>query len=72
MEAQERLEIYYDDDIRVAEVKGFSVKPHVLFFNDIQAEDSSDYWINENVAGYYGKEKVILIEDEKGKTMGME
>lgn len=59
-EAQERLIIYEDRNITVAEVKSHSVKPKLLYFNDVQEEDSVDYWINENIAAYYGKQLVIL------------
>ncbi|MBQ9135786.1 MAG: hypothetical protein IJX66_06815 [Lachnospiraceae bacterium] len=58
-EAQERLAIYKDEDIQIAEVQMFSVKPHVLYFADVVEE--SNYWINENIAEYYGKEKVVLL-----------
>lgn len=67
-EAQERLEIYRDDAVTIAEVAPFSVKPHVLFFNDVHSEDSADYWINENIAAYYEKEKVVLIEENNSNT----
>lgn len=59
-EAQERLEIYRDESNPVAAVEAFSVKPKVLYFTDIVPEDDINYWINENVAEYYGKEKVVL------------
>lgn len=59
-EAQERLEIYRDESNSVAEVEAFSVKPKVLYFTDIVQEGDMNYWINENIAEYYGKEKVVL------------
>ena len=59
-EAQERLADYTNPDVSVVEVKPFSVKPHVLYFTDVVEEGEPNYWINENIAAYYGKEKVIL------------
>ena len=61
-EAQKRLSDYCDEEIKVVYVEPFSIKPHVLFFNDVHEEGSSDYWINENIAAYYGKEKIVLME----------
>ena len=59
-EAQERLVDYKNPDVTVVEAEPFSVKPHVLYFTDIVEEGEPNYWINENIAAYYGKEKVIL------------
>lgn len=59
-EAQERLADYTNPDVSVVEVKPFSAKPHVLYFTDVVEEGEPNYWINENIAAYYGKEKVIL------------
>ncbi|MDD6180017.1 MAG: DUF6056 family protein [Clostridium sp.] len=59
-EAQERLVDYKNPDVTVVEAETFSVKPHVLYFTDIVEEGEPNYWINENIAAYYGKEKVIL------------
>lgn len=59
-EADERLTLYLDETVDIVEVEPFSVKPKVLFFNDLQEEDSVEYWINKSVAAYYHKEKVIL------------
>lgn len=66
-EAQVRQEIYLDESVTIAEVKAFSVKPKVLYFSDIVVEGDVNYWINEHVARYYGKEKVILkVENNEG------
>ena len=62
-EAQERLAIYEDDTVTIAEVEAFSVQPKVLYFADVVAEGDANYWINENIAQYYGKEKVVLREN---------
>lgn len=64
-EGRERLAVYRDDTVVVAEVSAFTVKPHVLFFTDIVKEGDANYWINENIAEYYGKEKVILKEQSE-------
>lgn len=64
-EAQERQEIYRDETITVAVVAPFSAKPKVLYFTDIVPEGDANYWINENIAAYYGKEKVLLGEPDK-------
>ena len=44
-------------DEKIVELSPLSVKPYVLFFDDIS--DPSD-WKNECLALYYNKEKVIL------------
>ncbi|MBD5478432.1 MAG: hypothetical protein HDR08_07965 [Lachnospiraceae bacterium] len=64
-EAQERQEIYRDETITVAVAAPFSAKPKVLYFTDIVPEGDANYWINENIAAYYGKEKVLLGEPDK-------
>ena len=63
-EAQERLTDYKNPDVTVVEAEPFSVKPHVLYFTDIVEEGEPNYWINENIAAYYGKEKVILRKSQ--------
>ncbi len=60
-EAQSRLDDYLNEELKVVEVTPFTVKPKVLYFNDVKAENHPDYWINENIADYYGKEKIILL-----------
>ena len=57
-ENESRWEIYTDDSIKDAEVEDFSVKPYVLYHDDI-AEDETD-WRNYTVAGFFGKESVRL------------
>lgn len=63
-EADERLLLYLDETVDIVEIEPFSVKPKVLFFNDLQEEDSVEYWINESVAAYYQKEKVMLSNSQ--------
>ena len=64
VEAQERLTDYKNPDVTVVEVAPFSVKPHVLYFTDIVEEGEPNYWINENIAAYYGKKRVILRKSQ--------
>ncbi len=59
-QAQERLALYQDDTISVVEVEPFTVRPKVLYFTDVVEEGNVNYWINENIADYYGKEKILL------------
>ena len=55
-----RLEIYNDPKIAHMEIPAFTVKPKVLFFDDI-TDDASD-WKNVALAGFYSKETAVLIE----------
>lgn len=59
-EAQIRLNDYHNDDMPIVEVNPFSAKPYVLYFTDVAEEGEQNYWINESIAEYYGKEKVLL------------
>lgn len=61
-EAQERISILNDSNYTIVEFEPHTVKPRVLFYNDIQADDSPDYWINLNMAEYYAKEEILLKE----------
>lgn len=56
-EYQERLQRLASDEAQVA-VKEFSVKPYLLYFDDI-TEDPQN-WKNTAVASWYGKEAVYL------------
>lgn len=53
-----RWEIYTDDTIKDVAVEDFSVKPYVLYHDDI-AEDGAD-WRNYTVASFFGKDSVRL------------
>lgn len=57
-EAMERKAVYLDPDIMHAEVEPYSVKPYLLFFDDIT--DDPGNWKNVGVGVYYGKESVRL------------
>ncbi len=62
-ENEVRWEIYEDDAVKNAEVEDFSVKPYVLYHDDI-VEDETD-WRNHTVAGFFGKDSVRLIRQEE-------
>lgn len=53
-----RWEIYTDDTIKDVAVEDFSVKPYVLYHDDI-AEDEAD-WRNYTVASFFEKDSVRL------------
>ena len=53
-----RWKIFTDDSIRDAVVEDFSVKPYVLYHDDI-VEDYTD-WRNYTVASFFGKDSVRL------------
>lgn len=53
-----RWEIYTDDSIKDAEVEDFSVKPYVLYHDDI-VEDETD-WRNYTVGSFFGKDSIRL------------
>lgn len=57
-ENKARWAIYEDDAILDVEVEDFSVKPRVLYHDDI-VEDSTD-WRNSAVANFFGKNSVRL------------
>lgn len=59
-ENEDRLQQYKDSSISVVKVEPYSVQPHLLFLSDLDEEDGGNYWVNESVAAYYGKEKVLL------------
>lgn len=57
-ENEGRWEIYTDDSVKNAEVEEFSIKPYVLYHDDI-TEDETD-WRNSTVAGFFGKDSIRL------------
>lgn len=62
MKQEERLEILLDDTISDAELKEFTVKPYLLFYEDI--EPDAKIWKNLRMRDYYRKNTVRLVEDE--------
>lgn len=59
-EYQERLEILEDNTAQEVQLKSFTLKPYVLFFDDIETDKEN--WKNTAMAKYYGK-TVIYLED---------
>lgn len=57
LENEERLFILKNLEVKDAVIKDFSVKPYVLYFDDI--EDVNN-WKNFSMAKYYGKDSVSL------------
>lgn len=55
----ERQKILMDDSELCAEIPEFTVKPWVLYFDDIEADATN--WKNIDTARFYGKESVWLI-----------
>lgn len=58
---EERLEILQNDAILDAELKDFTVKPYLLFYEDI--EPDAENWKNTRMRDYYRKDTVRRIED---------
>lgn len=58
LEADERNEIYRNKSINHANVLAYTVKPYVLYYDDIKA-DKND-WRNTSVAKYYNKDSVAI------------
>lgn len=52
------MDLLYDDSIQDVELQELSVKPYVLYFDDIT--NNPDDWRNTAVAEYYNKSSVIL------------
>lgn len=59
-EAMARKELYEDPSLADVQVEPYSVKPYLLFFDDIT--DDAGNWKNVVLAMYYGKESVSLTE----------
>lgn len=59
-EMNERLKLYLDDSLKEVYVQRLSVKPDILFFDDL--EESPDDWRNQSVARYYHKDFVAYAE----------
>lgn len=58
-EYMKRLEQLNSDE-KIITLESFSVKPRLLYFDDIQTDPYD--WRNNTVARWYGKEQVYLIE----------
>lgn len=57
-EGMERKKIYENINILEAEVEPYSIKPELLYFDDIT--DDPDNWKNKGLAEFYGKDSVKL------------
>lgn len=57
-EEAERLKILNNPDIKDAVLKPYSVKPHVLFFDDITSDPAN--WRNKDMAEFWNKDSVII------------
>ena len=55
-EADERIAILNRNE-KISELKDFTVRPYVLYFDDITTDEND--WKNQAMANWYGKEKVI-------------
>lgn len=60
VQSLEREEMLRTTKEKKVEVQSTTAHPHLLFFDDITT-DSSD-WRNKNMAKWYGKKKVVLVE----------
>lgn len=59
LEETERLKILMDDTVMDAELKEFSAKPALLFYEDIEPE--ADNWKNVRMSSYFRKNSIKLI-----------
>ncbi len=57
-----RLTLYEDEALREVAVEPLRSKPYVLYYEDIT--DDPNYWSNQGVASFYGKDKVYLLPSE--------
>ncbi len=62
LECEERKQILNDPAVMNVELKSFSCRPELLFYSDIDPDESN--WINKAVAYYYGKDRVVLIDNK--------
>lgn len=58
-EEAERLKLLNDPDIKDVVLKPYSVKPPVLFFDDITSDPSD--WRNKDMARFWNKDSIALI-----------
>lgn len=62
-EEKERMEVLLDDEVKDAEIREFSVKPDLLFYEDIEPE--ADNWKNIRMSDYFRKDSVRLIPQKE-------
>lgn len=63
IESNSRLKLFLDPSKKNIVVPNYSVKPTLLFVNDIGTD--ANYWQNENAALFFRKEKIVLEEADK-------
>lgn len=61
IQQQERLTILLDPQVKTARLPFLKNPPTLLLFQDITPD--ANEWINQAVAGYYGKEQVVGVEE---------
>lgn len=57
-ENQERLFVLKDENQKDVELKAHRYKPMILFWDD--GNEEPENWRNEVMAGFYGKETVVV------------
>lgn len=65
MEYQQRIQLINDKSMVSVEFEKFSNEPYLLFFSDIEDDDS--HWKNRRMAEYYGKKVISLKDNSKVK-----
>ena len=60
VQSLEREEMLRTTKEKTVEVQSTTAHPHLLFFDDITTDPSD--WRNKNMAEWYGKKKVVLVE----------
>lgn len=56
----DRRNALMDEDIRELEFSPYYCKPQLLYFDDITSDSTN--WKNSEMASYYGKDSIILVE----------
>lgn len=60
-EYEERLVVLKDESVKDAVFEEFTDPPYLLFFGDIKEDPGA--WENRDVASFYGKESVRIVEE---------
>lgn len=59
---EQRIQLYENPTVKAVEVEPFTVKPELLFFDDLREDANS--WINGSMAKYYHKDSIALKKEE--------
>lgn len=62
-QTKERTRLLNDDSLRNVELKEFTVKPYLLFFDDV--DQNPEDWRNRLACRYYEKDSIILMDGEE-------